>query len=173
MDVCRIIKADISVKVGEIITTSKFERKYSEGRAKAESLLEDIRKRECLEMLGRKNSLFVFPNDDKLEERIFHWASTYAPNPTSSCQVYLLDLEVDKVEWHDSRYYEDLYFLLNGMKYGMRDITLTKEILGFYYWNGKCDVSDITTEGLVEKGIVSKITPYVVTHTKIDKLTVR
>ena len=64
MDVCRIIKADISVKVGEIITTSKFERKYSEGRAKAESLLEDIRKRECLEMLGRKNSLFVFPNDD-------------------------------------------------------------------------------------------------------------
>ena len=55
----------------------------------------------------------------------------------------------------------------------MRDITLTKEILGFYYWNGKCDVSGITTEGLVEKGIVSKITPYVVTHTKIDKLTVK
>ena len=106
MDVCRIIKADITVKVGEIITTSKFERKYSEGRAKAESLLEDIRKRECLEMLGRKNSLFVFPNDDKLEERIFHWARTYAHNPTSSCQVYLLDLEVDKVEWHDSRYFE-------------------------------------------------------------------
>lgn len=59
------------------------------------------------------------------------------------------------------------------MKYGMRDITLTKEILGFYYWKGKCDVSGITTEGLVEKGIVSKITPYVVTHTKIDKLTVK
>ena len=173
MDVCRIIKADITVKVGEIITTSKFERKYSEGRAKAESLLEDIRKCECPEMLGRKNSLFVFPNDDKLEERIFHWVSTYAPNPTSSCQVYLLDLEVDKVEWHDSICYEDLYFLLNGMKYGMRDITLTKEILGFYYWKGKCDVSGITTEGLVEKGIVSKITPYVVTHTKIDKLTVK
>lgn len=58
MDVCRIIKADISVKVGEIITTSKFERKYSEGRAIAESLLEDIRKCECPEMLDRKNSLF-------------------------------------------------------------------------------------------------------------------
>ena len=60
MDVCRIIKADISVKVGEIITTSKFERKYSEGRAIAESLLEDIRKCECPEMLDRKNSLFFF-----------------------------------------------------------------------------------------------------------------
>lgn len=71
MDVCRIIKADISVKVGEIITTSNFESKYSEGRAKAESLLEDIRKRECLEMLGRKNSLFVFPNDDKLKSAYF------------------------------------------------------------------------------------------------------
>lgn len=70
MDVCRIIKADISVKVGEIITTSKFERKYSEGRAKAESLLEDIRKRECLEMLGRKNSLFVF-------QMMINWKSAY------------------------------------------------------------------------------------------------
>lgn len=70
MDVCRIIKADITVKVGEIITTSKFERKYSEGRAKAESLLEDIRKRECLEMLGRKNSLFFF-------QMMINWKSAY------------------------------------------------------------------------------------------------
>ncbi len=170
MDVCRIIKADISVKVGEIITTSKFERKYSEGRAKAESLLEDIRKRECLEMLGRKNSLFVFPNDDKLEERIFHWASTYAPNPTSSCQVYLLDLEVDKVEWHDSSFYEDLFFLLNGRKYGMRDRTSTADSLCSKYWSELSDISEITTEGLIEKGIISKITPYVVTHNKIEKI---
>jgi len=170
MDVCRIIKADISVKVGEIITTSKFERKYSEERAKAESLLEDIRKRECPEMLGRKNSLFVFPNDDKLEERIFHWASTYAHNPTSSCQVYLLDLEVDKVEWHDSRYYEDLYFLLNGMKYGMRDRTSAAELLCSDYWRGMSDISEIATEGLIEKGVVSKITSYIVTHNKIEKI---
>lgn len=70
MDVCRIIKADISVKVGEIITTSKFERKYSEGRAIAESLLEDIRKCECPEMLDRKNSLFVFP-------MMINWKSAY------------------------------------------------------------------------------------------------
>ena len=170
MDVCRIIKADISVKVGEIITTSKFERIYSEGRAKAESLLEDIRKRECLEMLGRKNSLFVFPNDDKLEERIFHRASTYAPNPTSSCQVYLLDLEVDKVEWHDSSFYEDLFFLLNGRKYGMRDRTTTADTLCSKYWSELSDISEITTEGLIEKGIISKITPYVVTHNKIEKI---
>ena len=169
MDVCRIIKADISVKVGEIITISKFERKYSEGRAIAESLLEDIRKRECLEMLGRKNSLFVFPNDDKLEERIFHWASTYAPNPTSSCQAYLLDLEVDKVEWHDSSFYEDLFFLLNGRKYGMRDRTSTADSLCSKYWSELSDISEITTEGLIEKGIISKITPYVVTTSVRDK----
>lgn len=70
MDVCRIIKADISVKVGEIITTSKFERKYSEGRAKAESLLEDIRKRECLEMLGRKTHCLFF-------QMMINWKSAY------------------------------------------------------------------------------------------------
>ena len=70
MDVCRIIKADISVKVGEIITTSKFERKYSEGRAIAESLLEDIRKCECPEMLDRKNALFFF-------QMMINWKSAY------------------------------------------------------------------------------------------------
>lgn len=169
MDVCRIIKADISVKVGEIITTSKFERKYSEGRAIAESLLEDIRKCECPEMLDRKNSLF-FPNDDKLEERIFHWASTYAPNPTSSCQVYLLDLEVDKVEWHDYRYFENFYFLLNGKKYGMSGRTSAAELLCSDYWRGMSDISEIATEGLIEKGGVSKITSYIVTHNKIEKI---
>lgn len=170
MDVCRIIKADISVKVGEIITTSKFERKYSEERAKVESLLEDVRKQDYPEAYGREKSLFVFPNDDKLEERAFQWANTYVPNPGSSCQVYLLELEVDKVEWHDSSFYEDLFFLLNGRKYGMRDRTSTADSLCSKYWSELSDISEITTEGLIEKGIISKITPYVVTHNKIEKI---
>ena len=150
MKVCRIIKADVLVKVGEVITASKKEHNYSEGRAKAESMLEDVRKQDYPESYGRGNSLFVFPNDDKLEERIFHWASTYAPNPTSSCQVYLLDLEVDKVEWHDSRYFENLYFLLNGKKYGMSDRTSAAELLCSDYWRGMSDISEIATEGLIE-----------------------
>lgn len=170
MKVCRVIKANISVKVGDALLDSKFERKYSEGRAKAESLLEDVRKRDYVEKFGRESSLFVFPNDDKLEERAFLWASTYAPNPGSSCQVYLLELEVDKVEWHDSSFYEDLFFLLNGRKYGMRDRTSTADSLCSKYWSELSDISEITTEGLIEKGIISKITPYVVTHNKIEKI---
>ena len=112
MKVCRIIKADVLVKVGEVITASKKEHNYSEGRAKAESMLENVRKQDYPESYGRGNSLFVFPYDDKKEERAFQWASTYAPTPGSSSQVYLLELDVDKVEWHDSRCYENLYFLI-------------------------------------------------------------
>lgn len=65
MKVCRIIKADVLVKVGEVITASKKEHNYSEGRAKAESMLEDVRKQDYPESYGRGNSLFVFPYDDK------------------------------------------------------------------------------------------------------------
>ena len=150
MKVCRIIKADVLVKVGEVITASKKEHNYSEGRAKAESMLEDVRKQDYPESYGRGNSLFVFPYDDKKEERAFQWASTYAPTPGSSCQVYLLVLDVDKVEWHDSRCYENLYFLLNGKKYGMSDRTSADELLCSNYWRGMSDISEIATEGLIE-----------------------
>ena len=152
MKVCRVIKANISVKVGDALLDSKFERKYSEGRAKVESLLENVRKREYPKLFDRENSLFVFPNDDKMEERAFQLASTYAPTPSSSCQVYLLELDVDKVEWHDSRCYENLYFLLNGKKYGMSDRTSAAELLCSNYWCGMSDISDIATEGLIEGG---------------------
>ena len=110
MKVCRIIKADVLVKVGEVITASKKEHNYSEGRAKAESMLEDVRKQDYPESYGRGNSLFVFPYDDKMEERAFQWANTFASTPVSYCIVNLLVLEVDNVEWHDSRNYEDLCF---------------------------------------------------------------
>lgn len=170
MKVCRVIKANISVKVGDALLDSKFERKYSEGRAKVESLLENVRKRECPKLFDRENSLFVFPNDDKMEERVFQWASTYAPNPGSSCQVYLLELDVDKVEWHDSRYYEDLYFLLNGMKCCMQNKTAIKEELCKEYWIGKCDMEELSIEGLVNSAKVLSVTLYTVTHNNIRKL---
>ena len=90
MKVCRIIKADVLVKVGEVITASKKEHNYSEGRAKAESMLEDVRKQDYPESYGRGNSLFVFPYDDKKEERAFQWANTFASAPGSYCIVNLL-----------------------------------------------------------------------------------
>lgn len=150
MKVCRIEKNTVLRKVGEVITASKREHNYSEGRAKAESMLEDVRKQDHPDSYGRGNSLFVFPYDDKKEERAFQWASTYAPTPGSSCQVYLLELDVDKVERHDSRCYENLYFLLNGKKYGMSDRTSADELLCSNYWRGMSDISEIATEGLIE-----------------------
>lgn len=167
MKVCRIVKADISVKVGEVLTASKAEHNYSEKRAKAESLLEEVRKRDYSDVYGRENSLFVFPYDDKLEERAFQWARTYAPNPDSSCPIYLLELDVDKVEWHDVVYYEDLCFLLNDEKRGMSDITANKDELCKKYWQGICGMNEVSIEGLVNSAKVVSVTPCKVTHNKI------
>ena len=170
MKVCRIIKADVLVKVGEVITASKKEHNYSEGRAKAESMLEDVRKQDYPESYGRGNSLFVFPYDDKKEERAFKWASTYAPIPGSSYIVNLLVLEVDNVEWHDSRNYEDLCFLLGNYKVGMRDKKVNKDDLCNRYWLEKCNMEELSIEGLVKKARVISIVPYIVTRNVIRKL---
>ena len=170
MKVCRIIKADVLVKVGEVITASKKEHNYSEGRAKAESMLEDVRKQDYPELYGRGNSLFVFPYDDKKEERAFQWANTFASTPVSYCIVNLLVLEVDNVEWHDSRNYEDLCFLLGNYKVGMRDKKVNKDDLCNRYWLEKCNMEELSIEGLVNKARVISIEPYIVTHNGIRKL---
>ena len=53
MKVCRIEKDTVFRKVGEVITASKKEHNYSEGRAKAESMLEDVRKQDYLRAFAR------------------------------------------------------------------------------------------------------------------------
>lgn len=60
-------------------------------------MLENVRKQDYPESYGRGNSLFVFPYDDKKEERAFQWANTFASTPVSYCIVNLLILEVDNV----------------------------------------------------------------------------
>lgn len=170
MKVYRIEKETVSWKVSDVIAPSFNERIYSDKRLKAESLLENVRKSNYPYLYSRGNSLFVFPADDKLDERAFHWASTYAPLPDSSCVVSLLELEVDNVEWHDSRNYEDLCFLLSGFKCGMRDITANEDDLCKKYWVGKCNMEELSIEGLVNKARVIGIVPYIVTHNKISKL---
>ena len=110
MKVYRIEKETVSLKVSDVIVPSFNELIYSDKRLKAESLLENVRKSNYPYLYSRGNSLFVFTADDKLEQRAYHWASTYAPLPNSSCVVSLLELEVDNIEWHDSRNYEDLCF---------------------------------------------------------------
>ena len=55
-------------------------------------------------------------------------------------------------------------------KYGMSDRTSAAELLCSEYWRGMSDISEIATEGLIEKGGVSKITSYIVTHNKIEKI---
>lgn len=52
MKVCRIEKDTVFRKVGEVITASKKEHNYSEGRAKAESMLENVRKQDYPESYG-------------------------------------------------------------------------------------------------------------------------
>lgn len=94
----------------------------------------------------------------------------YAPLPDSSCVVSLLELEVYNVEWHDSRNYEDLYFLLSDFKYGMRDMKVNEDDLCKKYWVGKCNMEELSIEGLVNKARVIGIVPYIVTHNKIGKL---
>ena len=170
MKVCRIEKETVSWKVGDVIAPSFNERIYSDKRLKAESLLENVRKSYYPYLYSRGNSLFIFPADDKLEERAFHWASTYAPLPDSSCVVSLLELEVYNVEWHDSQNYEDLYFLLSDFKYGMRNMKVNEDDLCKKYWVGKCNMEELSIEGLVNKARVIGIVPYIVTHNKIGKL---
>ena len=170
MKVYRIIKADISVKVGEVLACSKILRKFPRGREKAENLLEEIRKRDYSNLYSRIDSIFVFPYDNQVEERAFQWASTYVPEPGSLCTVNLLELEVDNVEWHDSRDYEDLYYLLNNFRKGMRDQAASKEKLYTNYWCGKCNMKELSIEGLVNSAKVISKTPYMVTHNKIMKI---
>ena len=116
------------------------------------------------------NSLFVFPYDDKMEKRAFQWANTFASAPGSYCIVNLLVLEVDNVEWHDSRNYEDLCFLLGNCKVGMRDKNVNKDDLCNRYWLEKCNMEELFIEGLVNKARVISIEPYIVTHNGIRKL---
>ena len=52
----------------------------------------------------------------------------------------------------------------------MSDRTSAAELLCSDYWCGMSDISEIATEGLIEKGGVSKITSYIVTHNKIEKI---
>lgn len=139
-------------------------------RAKAEDYLENVREKRYSMKLSRLNSIFVFPKDDKLEERAFHWARTFASTPDSSSKVYLLELETDDVEWHNSQYYEDLYFLLDNKRYGMCDICSTKESLCKGYWENECNKEGLDVEGLTKNGKIVDITPYLVTHNNIRKL---
>lgn len=170
MRVYRIVKACIKIAVGEVVRPHEKEHNYSVMRSKAEAYLEDVRKEKYATTLSRLNSLFVFPKDEKLQERAFQWARTFAPTPSSSCVVNLLELEVDNVEWHDVRFYEDLCFLLDDKKYEMRNSVSTKESLSEEYWQGNCDMGVIDVEGLVEKGKVVAITSYLVTHNNIKEL---
>ena len=170
MKVCRIEKDTVLRKVGEVIEPSSFERIYSEMRSKAELLLESVRSEFYPKLFDRVDSLFVFPYDDKKEERAFQWANTFASTPVSYCIVNLLVLEVDNVEWHDSRNYEDLCFLLGNCKVGMRDKNVNKDDLCNRYWLEKCNMEELSIEGLVKKARVISIAPYIVTRNGIRKL---
>lgn len=62
---------------------------------------------------SRMNSIFVF-NGYSIVEQSVHWMSIKTSCQSTVCQCYLLELEVsdNDVEWHDSKYYEDLCFLI-------------------------------------------------------------
>lgn len=170
MKVCRIEKYTVFRKVGEVIEPSSLKRIYSEMRSKAELFLESFRSKFYPKLFGRVDSLFVFPYDDKMEKRAFQWANTYAQTPDSSCIVNLLVLEVDNVEWHESRNYEDLCFLLGNYKVGMRDKKVNEDDLCNRYWLEKCNMEELSIEGLVKKARVISIVPYIVTRNVIRKL---
>lgn len=164
----RIIRACHKVSISDIIQPYVKVHSYSKMREVAEAYLENVRVEKYSTNRSRLDSLFVFPKDGSLDERAFQWAQTFAAIPGDSCEAYLLELEVNDVEWHDSRYYEDLCFLLGGRRYGMSNINATKESLAEAYWTKNCDMKVIEVEGLIDKGNVVDMIPCLILHNSVE-----
>lgn len=158
MDVLKALKQGNSMPIKNIII-----ERCSEGRQWAEKQLELFRNEHCTDQFSRLSNLFVFPESD-YNERAFNWARKFSPNPGDTTMIFILKLEVDTIQWHDSSNFENLY-LLSEKEHNDNELVSK---LCHNYWTSPNDISPITIEGITTSAKIESLSFGMVSHNKLD-----